>query len=116
MIPVIGAVGFVSRLFGGIVKKIKSNRQYKKAEKAQRKAEALASESVMQLKTVGGKLFDINSGTLSEAQNQVFDSPVNNSISNSQVKADPGENLLKKYGLIIGGIVLVLVLFKLIKK
>jgi hypothetical protein len=116
-IPVIGAVGFVSRIFGSVVKKIRANRIERRAEKAQKKAEALAAKGEMQLRAVYGKLSPITSGELTKAQQTVFDDP--SGISDgvmSQAKEISKGSFFQKYGLMFGVLVGVLVLFKILKK
>jgi len=115
-IPVLGAVGLVGKLFGGVFKKIRANRQVRKAEKAQKKAETLAAKSVMQLQTVGNKLFNVNETLKTEAQNTVFPEAVNSTFTESQFAANktPGQmnGLLKYWPYLAGLIVVLLLIFK----
>ena len=116
-IPIIGAVGIVGKLFGGVVKKIRSNRQVKKAKKAEAKAKELAAKSVAQLSTVGNKLFSISDEQMTPAQNAVF-SNVNqeNIVPNDNRAQSMAPDMLKKYGVyLIAGIV-ILILFKFLKR
>lgn len=116
-LPIIGAAGLLGKLFGGALKKIRSNRIERKAEKSKKKAEALAAKGEMQLRSVYGKLSPITSDELTKAQAAVFSNPSGISggvVSSSSQMAE--KSFIQKYGLIIGVLVGVLVLFKILKK
>jgi len=116
-IPIIGAVGIVGKLFGGVIKKIRSNRQVKKAKKAEAKAKELAAKSVLQLSSVGNKLFSINDEQMSPAQNAVFSNVSQENIVPSDNRVQPtAPDMLKKYGVYLLAGIVILILFKFIKK
>jgi len=116
-IPILGAVGIVGKLFGGVVKKIRSSRQVKKAKKAEAKAKILAAKSVLQINTAGQKLFSITGDEMTPAQSAVFNSPTQENIVPSDNRAQSmAPDMLKKYGVYLLAGIVILILFKFIKK
>jgi len=116
-IPIIGAVGIVGKLFGGVIKKIRSNQQVKKAKKAEAKAKELAAKSVLQLSSAGSKLFSISDEQMTPAQNAVFSNVSQENIVPSDNRVQPmAPDILKKYGIYILAGVVMLILFKFIKR
>jgi hypothetical protein len=115
-IPLIGAVGLVGKLFGGVIKKIKANKQVKKAKKAEARAKELAAKSVAQLSTVGNKLFSISDEQMTPAQNAVFSNVSQENIVPDDNRGQMAPDMLKKYGVYFLAGIVILILFKFLKR
>lgn len=114
-LPIIGAASLVGKLFGGVVKNIRSARLKKKAKKQQEKAEILAAQAVNKLQGLSGALFSVNQPVTTDAQKTVFPEkePMVSFASNQVPAVEPWYKKIPVLGWVVGGLVLLFVLFKM---